>query len=54
MSGLYVRTESFERRESWEQVYVVRAGSRRVAIFTASLVHVIPVAAFQTDAARAS
>lgn len=53
-SGLYVRTKSFERRESWERVFVVRAGSRRVAIFTASLVHVIPVAAFRSDAARSS
>jgi hypothetical protein len=53
-SGLYLRTQSFERREPWDHVYVLRAGSRRVAIFTASLVHVIPVTAFQTDVARAT
>jgi hypothetical protein len=51
-SGLYARTHSFERRESWDRVRVVRVGPRRVALFTASLVHVIPQAAFASEGAR--
>ena len=51
-SGLYMRTRSFERRESWKRVQVVRIGARRVAISTASFVHVIPMAAFPHEGAR--
>lgn len=50
--GLYVRTQHFERRESWERVYIARSGARGVALFTVSGLHVIPVSSFQTDVAR--
>ena len=51
-SGLYMRTRSFERRESWKRVERVRIGARRVAISTADFVHVIPLASFPNEGAR--
>lgn len=51
-SGLYVRTKSFERRESWKRVQVVKVGARRIALSTPGLVHVIPIGAFRHEGAR--
>ena len=52
-NGLYVRSKSFEQREPWARVALVRAGSARVSLLTARAVHTIPCAAFESDAARA-
>ena len=51
-SGLYIRTQSVERRESWKRVEVVRIGARRIAISAAGLVLAIPLAAFRHEGAR--
>ncbi len=51
-SGLYVRTRSFELREPWKRIKVVTIGKRRVAIATADVVLVIPVAAFANAGSR--
>jgi hypothetical protein len=51
-SGLYLRTKSFERRESWKRVQNVKIGARRIALSTSGLVHVIPMSAFRHEGAR--
>jgi len=48
-SGIYIRTQSFERRETWDGVFALRLSRTRVAIRSASLIHVIPLAAFTNE-----
>jgi len=51
-SGLYVRTQSFERRDIWEGVSDLRVSDKRVAINSRSGIHVIPLQVFEHDNER--